>query len=341
MNKDAEAINQFLAWLSQEPDPAIAPSGRFSPAIEPEESGEDWQPYIDPLDSEVEAMQADLSELSTVFTENFSSLELGELPAVQDRFHTIIKRRLRAEIERKPPLFPWETSLWDYESEQPDWLTSEGLPTSLWSAQLQTVKLPVSLPKALLLQIFAECRKVVQTSLREGVKLVRAVESFFPDEAQALNHWAGQVLAEPVRSSSQTLSSSALPQTYESANPTQQMVLSLLAARQVLDAMTLEVSADHPQAQRHWMTTAGELVLEVRYQPETQRLRVEGQLPAEGRLTLNGEMHQTTAACSSAETLTVELGNAIPSQLYSLEVELPGNVDSSLTFAIQLVTETA
>lgn len=340
MNKDAEAINQFLAWLLQEPDPAIEPSGENSSSNTGlEGSGVvDLQPYIDPLDSEVEAMQADLPESSDVFIEDISLLQLGEIPAVQDRFHAIIKRRLRAEIERNPPLFPWETQLWDYESEQADWIAAEASP-SLWTAQLQTLKLPVAVPEALLLQIFSECRKVVHSSLREGVKLVRAVERFFPNDSQALNHWAGQVLAEPVRSPSQTLPASALPQTYELANPTQQMVLSLLAARQVLDAMTLEVSVHYPAVQRQWLTTAGLLILDVEYQPEVDRLRIQGHLPVAGSLTLDGQGNQTIATCSGAETLTVELGNLIPGQTYALEVELDTTDCSPLIFAIYLNPE--
>ncbi|QYO67682.1 hypothetical protein [Leptolyngbya sp. 7M] len=177
MNKDAEAINQFLAWLLQEPDPATAPSGKnSSPTAGSEESGTvDLQPHTDPLDSEVEAIGADQPESSAVFTEDISSLELGEIPAVQDRFYAIIKRRLRAEIERNPPLFPWESRLWDYESEQPDLMGAEAMSTSFWATQLQALRLPIALPEPILDQIFAECRKLATASLREGVKLVRSL----------------------------------------------------------------------------------------------------------------------------------------------------------------------
>lgn len=339
MNKDAEAIDQFLAWLTQKINPVMGPSGENSnPAADPELSRTEMQSYLDPLNSELEAMQADLSGSSAIFTEDVSSLELGEIPAVQDRFHAIIKRRLRVEIERNPPLFPWETSLWDYESEQPDWMTADAMPTSFWTAQLQTVKLPVPLPEGLLLQVFAECRKVVHSSLRQGVKLVQVVESFFPDQSPTLNYWAGQVLTEPARSS-QTFSPSALPPTYEAANPTQQMVLSLLAARQVLDAMTLEVSAECPYARREWMTAAGELVLEVEYQPEANCLRARGQLPRAGRLTFKGQTNQATASCSEAETLSLELGGLTLGQNFALEVELGAGEPSVLAFAVHLTED--
>lgn len=340
MNKDAEAIDQFLAWLTQEPHPANGPSGELTnPFMELEESGEvDLRPFVDPLDSEVEALQADLSELGAVFIEDNSSLKLGDIPAVQDRFHAIIKRRLRVEIERNPPLFPWETKLWDYETESTEQLSNQPVP-SFWSAQLQTLKLPVQLPETLLLQIFAECRQVVHTSWRQGVKLVRAVETLFPEEPQALNRWAGQVLAEPVRSSSQTLAAGDLPLSYEAASPTQQMVLSLLAARQVLESMTLEVSAEFPRAQRQWVTEAGPVALEAVYQPDTQTIQIAGHLPMAGQLTLQGETSRITATCSAAETLKVELSHFVPDQTYPLTVELDAEAPQQLIFAVHLAQD--
>jgi hypothetical protein len=327
MNRDAEAINQFLAWLTQLPDPAILSSGAISnPFADLEISGSVDLPIDrDPLDSEVEAMQADMqAELPEFdfYVEDVSSLELGEIPAVQDRFHTIIKRRLRAEIERNPPLFPWEATLLDYE-DQP-------VARSLWTAQLQVLKLPVAVPETLMLQIFAECRKLADSSLKQGVKLVRAVEGLFPEELPNLNYWATQVLMEPARSSA-TLAATDLPASYEQANSTQQMVLSLLAAQQVLAAMTLELSPARPQADQRWMTESGELVISADYQTEG-RLRIQAELPMAGRLTLNGEANQATAVCAEPETLTVELG-LLPGT-YSLEISLK-ELDS-LTFTILL-----
>jgi hypothetical protein len=343
MNKDAEAINRFLDWLLQEPDPMISkPSGENSSLVSGSErfGTVDLQVHtMDPLDSEVEALQSLPFESSTQFTESTSSLELGELPAVQDRFHALIKRRLRAEIEQNPPLFPWETSLWDYESEPPLTAT-ESIPSSLWTAQLQTLKLPIPIPQSVLLQIFTECRKVVQSSLREGVKLVRSVENLFPEDLQALNEMAGLVLAtSPSRSGTAMFAANTLPASYESANATQQMLCSMLAARQMLEAMTLEVSADCPQVERPWLTEAGTLLLVARYQPETSSLQVQGQLPCSGRLSLQGETQQTTATQTGAGTLKLELGNLMPEQTCELEVELDTADRSTLVFTIRLIEE--
>jgi hypothetical protein len=41
----------------------------------------------------------------------------GEIPAVQDRFHALLKRRLLIEAQQKPPVFPWEKEAVDYDAE--------------------------------------------------------------------------------------------------------------------------------------------------------------------------------------------------------------------------------
>ncbi|MFM7426492.1 MAG: PatU [Elainella sp.] len=248
---------------------------------------------------------------------------------MQDRFHALIKRRLRAEIERNPPLFPWESRLLDYEAEQTDWAASP----SLWGTQLQALKLPVALPEALLQQIFAECRKLAHSSLKEGVKLVRAVETLFPDDLSALNQWAGQVLLEPARSAGSTLSPESLPQSYEQANPTQQMVLSLLTAQRLLEAMTLKLSVDQRQTQRQWQTAVGEVNLTADLQSDATGVRVQAQLPTAGRLRLNGESSRAAAACTGPDLLTVELGHLELGKTYALEVELEA-ADAPLVFAV-------
>lgn len=44
----------------------------------------------------------------------------GDTPVISERSQTIIKSRLRTEIEHHPPLFPWETEIVDYEPESID-----------------------------------------------------------------------------------------------------------------------------------------------------------------------------------------------------------------------------
>ncbi len=42
------------------------------------------------------------------------TLQLGEIPTVQDRFQAVLKHRLQIQSPNHPPLFPWETQLIDY-----------------------------------------------------------------------------------------------------------------------------------------------------------------------------------------------------------------------------------
>jgi hypothetical protein len=344
MNNDAEAIQQLFDWLLQEPDPAIsAPSGnRASRKASPDESGTSslQPPYFDPLDSEaVDFMPAELDESSLSSFQQPSSLEFGDIPAVQDRFQALLKRRLRAEIERNPPRFPWETGSFDYEVEYSDLPTPERVPAGVWAAQLQTLTMPIPMPDRVLVQLLEQCRTMVQSSLQEGAKLVQVVESLFPGQFQSLNQLAGMVLSGPSRSGQGTIAPPAnLPHHYDVATPTQQMALSLLAAREILESMTLKVSPSQPYAQRVWQTTVGEIKVEAEYQPQTQQICIQGTLPQAGSVCFSNGPDRPMADCSEADCVRVALSNLEPNQTYTLEVLL-GDSESPFVFAICPLTE--
>lgn len=42
------------------------------------------------------------------------------MPIVEDRLPLLIQKRLEAEIQKRPPLFPWETEFDDYEPAEPE-----------------------------------------------------------------------------------------------------------------------------------------------------------------------------------------------------------------------------
>ncbi len=42
------------------------------------------------------------------------------MPTVEDRLPLLIQKRLEAEIQKHPPLFPWETEFDDYEPTEPE-----------------------------------------------------------------------------------------------------------------------------------------------------------------------------------------------------------------------------
>lgn len=355
MNKDAEAMKQFLAWLLQEPDPAILEPSGETPGQEtpdPMESGAvDLQCFsIDSLDSatEVDLIDdlTDVAESGACSAEEISPLAFGEIPAVQDRFHTLLKRRLRAEIERKPPLFPWETELYDYDAERSDW-HPDLLPTPLWTAHLRTLNLPIPMPDSVLETLFEQCRTLlqssIQTSMREGRRLVQAVESLFPGEAIVLNQLAGMVLTSPSRSGTLT----RMPQTdpaelgfpthYDQANLHQQMALSLLAAREIFEAMTLRLSTADRQVERSWLTGAGLLRLDLVYLPDHQ-LQVQVELPCGGKVQFQGQGETASAERTESGDLTLKINHLEQDSPYFLMLELVEG-EAPLTFTVYLTDE--
>jgi hypothetical protein len=338
MNRNAEAVKNILVWLSQEPSQFVsAPSGKSFNRQKTEWDGweaADLQPYLDPLDSEAVAVRLSYLAESNYFpVEEFSFFEPGETPAVQDRFHSLLKNRLRNEIERHPPVFPWETDGYEYDAE---FLDAERVPAGNWLTQLRALNLPVPMPERVLTELFSQCQAVMQLSLQEGTKLVRAVETLFPGQDAALNQLAGFVLAAPSRSGAIAPlknGSSKFPADYDSATAAQQMALSLLAAREIIESLTLSVSAGQP-VERQWQMTGGTLSLVAAYDASTRRVRVEGQLPCAGKVDLKGVMTQATAQRSDAGSFSLELFDLEPNQSYLLDVQLAGAENSSVIFAV-------
>ncbi|MCU0565823.1 MAG: hypothetical protein MUF49_04430 [Oculatellaceae cyanobacterium Prado106] len=262
---------------------------------------------------------------------------------MKDRFHLLLKRRLRSEIERNPPLFPWETEGYDYDSEALPAVVAPRVPSQPWADQLRALSLPVPMPETVLAQIFAQCQAVVQTSLQEGAKLVRAVESLFPGHDVALNQLAGLVLASPVRSGTSAPArplsanlSANFPSHYEQATPAQQMALSLIAAREVIESLTIRLSPHSPQAERRWITASGNLLLNVTWDAAHQQIRVQGQLPCEGSMVFQHEGMRSQTHRLDAGQLSVELFNVELNQSYLLEVQFEGADQAALVFAIAL-----
>lgn len=340
MNSDSEAIDSFLAWLLQTPQAsATAPSGNGStPGTEPDPFGEQSQlHHIDSIDSEeMDALATSLSDSRFLF-EEIPLSNPGDIPAVQDRFHTLIKHRLRAEIERRPPLFPWESEVRDYEAQPQELGVPVLVPTRLWLNQLHDLTLPVPMPEPVLVQLFDRCQAVIQTSLRQGARLVQAVERLFPGQPQVLNHLAGLVLTSPSRSGS-TGTLAGMPAQYEDATEIQQMALSLMAAREILNSLTLAVSAESPQVDRQWQTSMGQLTVRASLSAESHQLRVQADLPCAGRIELKDNTVTTKDERTDAGIVTIELVGLQSDRSYPLVIQFPDQVAAPLIFAIQLTT---
>lgn len=344
MNKDPEAIKHLLAWLSQDPDPILDhPSGvdASGGVASDTPNGLDTQPahHLDPLDSE------DLSPTLEPLDESSSRLfeqtpfELGDIPVVQDRFYALLKQRLQSEIEQNPPLFPWETELTDYASETVDTPVSALASFGFWTAQLKRLNVPVALPEGVLAKLLSQCQMVARSTLREGAKMVQAVEELFPGERDTLNQLAGWVLTPPNRAGETLLAGQPrLPKSYEAATQPQQMALSLLAARELLKLLTIHVSESQPITTRQWSTDVGMVTISIEYQPELSQLRVQGQIPCQGSFTLEGEVCHVTAHRSSQGRLAADVFDLKPQYPIQLAIALDG-LEQPLNFTIRLSYE--
>jgi hypothetical protein len=257
-------------------------------------------------------------------------LNSGDIPAVQDRFYALLKHRLQSEIQQNPPRFPWEQTAMEYRDEVALVPATVVDLRSLWLAQLRRLSLPVAMPDNVLAQLLEQCQNLAASSLKEGAKLVKAVESLFPEEGAALNQLAGLVMVSPVRggaSLQQRLAEEAggeLPASYDEALPTQQMVLSLLAAREILSALTVKASVQAAPGSYEWMTEMGALVLvvEARQEETAVSLRVQVKLPTSGQVELNADGHRALSERSEAGSVSVELTDLQVGQVCDLVVVL-------------------
>ncbi len=361
MDRDSEAVQKSFIRLIEDlglPAASLADEGSSEVFSDSQDNLHLDDP--DPLDSEIfnfvpSGYGLPHSPPPSVGEE--SSLKSGEVPAVQDRFYSLLKRRLQTEIQRKPPLFPWEKEISDYQpvtagyamaetgpSEEPS-LVGSDIRIPIWVAQLNQLNLPVPMPQEVLATLLERCQDAVQTSLREGAKLVRAVESLFPGQSQALNQLAGMVMVSPARSGS-TAHRSPLqatedfPSSYDVAIPPQQMVLSLLAAREILGALTLTLSPNQAIVERQWLTHTGMLNLQAKaeYQDDRVRLHVQAELPAGGSVKLRGSQAQTASQRLDAGWIGVELFDLQPNQTYFLELR-SGQDEKPLVFALNPLLE--
>ncbi|QFS43582.1 PatU [Nostoc sphaeroides] len=263
------------------------------------------------------------------------TFQLGEIPTVLDRFQAVLKNRLQTQAQEHPPLFPWETQLIDY----PDFVDEPSMtlvPTWGWMVQQSKLNLPLPLPERVFQQLLEKCQSMVTSSVPLGAKLVQVVENFFPNESQALNDIAGLVLRSTYRSVSTLETMPNIQSDYADLQPRQQMALSLLAAKQLLENLTLPLSATSPVVERQWLTTVGNLNIKVEYQSvgKLTKLLVQAELPVKGTLTLRKSGTLAMATSSTPGYLSVELGCEEFNPTYTLEVEFPEIDEQPLLFVI-------
>ena len=351
-NKQVETFEKnFFDWLLSKPSLVGASSSQAeeisparassSPVVEenqkpPNEDRsakirveEEWE-ELDPLESE---------EIDFPYYNESPPTTLGEVPTVYNRFESLLQKQLKAKIEAKPPLFPWEES--GYDTNYPD-VEAQGLvsPIRLLASQMKNIRwrnLSIPLTDSVAYQLLKSCQEIVQSDLLPGSRLVKAVDNLFPGQSQSLNNLAGLVLVGQTRDGE--LISSRVTD-YNTATPRQQMLLSLLAAKEILSSLTLTCVMNQSVVRRQWETAVGWINIEAEYFIPQDRssacLRIKGQLPVAGSLKLQGgESYQTTAQCSDAGTLSVELFAPKPDQKLQLTIKLL-NGEEPLKFAVCL-----
>ncbi|WP_016949899.1 hypothetical protein [Anabaena sp. PCC 7108] len=266
------------------------------------------------------------------------TFQLGEIPTVQERFQAVLKRRLQVEIQNHPPLFPWESQLIEY----PEFVEEPSIalvPAWGWLAQQSKLNLPVSLPEKIFQQLMEKCQLLLTSSLPLGPKLVQAVESFFPEDYQLINDVAGMVLRTSYRSVDALETIPNIQRDYSDLQPRQQMALSLMAAKQLLENLTLPISFTNPVIEKQWQTTTGTLNIRVELQllGKLTKLRVHGELPTQGVLKLQGNGNQAVSQSEDSNKVSVELYCERTSQTYTLAVECPELEQQPLLLAINLM----
>jgi hypothetical protein len=320
MNNETDKLNKsqenwaesFLQWLAQ-------PNQSSDPVTGEETLS--WQ-ELDPLDSE---------EIDSVYSE----VQIPGENIMSEHFQTLIKQRLKTEIQNKPPLFPWESEMKNYPVDCIDGEEPQFVPWHFWTAQrhnLQWGVMPIPLSENVFAELLNPCQEVAKLSWQEGAKIVRVVDHLFPGQSQKLNYLASQVLLGVRRD---TLTS--FPTDYEQATMDQQMILSLLAAREIINNLTIHCYANQSPVSRQWETSVGLLQLKIEFNTinNSSILKVRGKLPKGGSLQLQGSDLSSQTQRPHPGLLTLEIFDPEPDQIYELAVSFtPQKTDECLKFVI-------
>jgi hypothetical protein len=393
MNRNQEAFGnfeefdrlerRFLEWLQADSRSSGTPDGGLPTEETVISSGSPQSSSDDPTNGEVDDLDPLLSEdleflamyeMGSDGDSSDTSVNLvsdvdrlhksGDTPVIEERSQTILKSRLRTEIEHHPPLFPWETEIVEYEPETIDFTQAQVVPSmfghsyshrgvesgiGFWTPQLPKMNGLTPLPHEVLGQLLEQCSQAMKSNLREWAKLVQVVEkSLFPGHSRELNEMASRLSIAQQHRSSTTTDANLLPKispiekpiAYEVATPTQQMLMSLLAAREIIGNLTLELSSSQPKLERQWLTAAGLLALNIEYQPENLQgdnaIAVSATLPCGGSVSLTGGQSQTQSERLNPGVLSLELSDRHLQENYLLEVHLDSAEQHSLTFALRV-----
>jgi hypothetical protein len=334
MNKDSDITREILLRLLFDPGRTdTSPSGDISPPTDSEAETTRYAGAADGSPAEPDSSGPDTSTVTNPehldpLNDTDSTIDSGDVTVVQTHFEALLKRRLRQEIEPRPPLFPWEKTLQDY----PDTLGQDARTPSPWLEHLQNLDIPTTLPNDVLVEIFNQCQQVARQTWQTGRRLVEAVEGLFPDQPQTLEHIAGLV-SRPAYRSSQAQTLDAM--NYETASAPQQVALSMMAAQSIFEALSLKVSAAVPTEQKHWLTKAGTLAVKATYTPgQNSLLELQAQMPRGGTLVLTAAEQTIETSRSGPGELVVHLSQPQVQHSYALDVALGDDGACPLQFQV-------
>jgi hypothetical protein len=321
--------DRFFDWLlgTEEPNPSVNPDRSIDPESIP-------LPSANPEIADPAAAPSATSDLPPV----------GDIPTVQTRFNALIERRLRIEIEKNLPLFPWETSILDYETEM---ARDETVQLS-WLRRLQQIELPIRLPDHTLTSIFLRCQALARQPLQEGLQIVRAIEHLFPNSDRWLHELTGTFLHEATVRDASSLkervidlarnTSSRSPRSFDDASAPQQAFLSMLAAREILQELRFDLTPQTPRLERRWKLDEGDLVIMVEaVQCDSEMtIHVSCKVPAACSVRFFDEHNAAIATCDDCSELHLSLQNITIDQLYTLEINSGQPYTVPLQFAVRV-----
>mgnify|MGYP001799368461 CR=1 FL=1 len=271
--------------------------------------------------------------------ETGQSFNFGDKTTVQDRFHTLLKHRFQTEFASRPPLFPWEAEVREYPAEIPMPVYAQPI-SRLWLENPLQFSVSSKLPEAVLHRLLDRCQNMAQSTQKQGVKLVKIVESLFPDSLEALEPIANIVLT-PAYRSGPGLAEATLQEVenlaggYEQATPEQQIALTMLASMEIMSVLALTVSAAEPVVGRDWVTPQGVVHVNVNYMGTV--LIVNATMPTGGSIQLVGADADSQSSRPEAGMLTLAQSAPVIGSSYSLEVSLENDCRQPLRFSVMVV----
>lgn len=260
---------------------------------------------------------------------------IEDFSILENRFQELIKQRLSLEIERHPPLFPWETEVMEYPAEIYEEVTPSKIP-----AWLSELVLPVKFPVHILSELVQACSQMIDSLDPQPMQMVKAVSQLFPQDLNFLHQQAGIIAIAGIDRSATTVAPDQElwydVEDYENCSFEQQMTLSLLAAQQILNALILNLSVEQPFLTKEWETQRGIIFVKADYLIPHQQIRVEIKAPDQGEISWHNQQKMIKVNCHESESITFYFTQVQEDQVYTVNVNLFDSSTNFLTFGLKI-----